>query len=428
MLGVITAAAVVLPFLFAFPAQGDAREVRSGWWWSAQTRDGSVPSSVDHGDMAVAQQAYREEMSAAVWFDVSDLASPPSRVVLELTQVSSTLPSTQGGAVLACPATKSWSEAHAGYFGDRPTNLCASSYVVGTRTTEGWSVDLTTFVRQWIEGERVNHGVALMAPRLNAYPAYRVTLRRPASTDIKIASSDGSTGSGGTTGSGGSGDGGGQDDTITPPTTPGTGDLPSAPDAPTPTAPDAGDLPSAPDAPTLGAPDTPSPGAPGFDLGGTVWGNVPRVPSTPDLDSPSVDVPDIPDRPDASLPGLPAPPSDQPGLEAPSFGAFPGLHDPGSAAGSDPGTRRSGVRGLSQPDDLPGWLRDDVADSGWISSGSGPASGDERDMEIASPIAAGSDGARDGDSPAGPLAWLAALAALATGAGVETTRRRLRQR
>ncbi|MGQ0831584.1 MAG: DNRLRE domain-containing protein [Microthrixaceae bacterium] len=287
------------------PRAGAAeRTTHSGWWWIAQTDDGSTPvSGVATDQIAVAREVHAETKQAAVWFDVSDVTSPPSRVIVRLRQVRDTR-SGGGGGILACPITKAWSEADGGPWSKRPTADCSSGVGAGQAGSDGyWSFDVTNLVWSWASGARANHGLALYSAQSDFNPSYEIVLGDLRGSDIHGLP-------------GGSGAAPAPQPQPQPEPQPQPDPGPSAPTVPAapsvPSAPGAPSVPSALDVP--GAPGTPgTPGTPG----------APSLPNLPSTDDGS----DDPSGPDG--PGSPSGPG-QPG--APVGGSLP-FGKGGSSAG-----------------------------------------------------------------------------------------------
>ncbi|MFZ6004378.1 MAG: DNRLRE domain-containing protein [Actinomycetota bacterium] len=276
----IAAGLAGIMLLTGVPGAGAAeRSTHSGWWWLAQTDDESTPvSGVAADQIAVAREVHAETKQAAVWFDVSDVTTPPSRVIVRLRQVRDTRGG-GGGGLLACPITSAWSEADGGAWSRRPASDCSSGIGAGQAGSDGyWSFDVTNLVWSWASGARANHGLALYSARSDFNPSYEIILGDLRGSDIYGL--PGSTG-------------------AAPAPQPQPEPEPQPEPDPGPSAPA---LPAAPTVP--GAPATPSvpsaldvPGTP--DAPGTP--EAPGTPAVPDLPS-GDDGSDDPGSPDASDP------------------------------------------------------------------------------------------------------------------------------
>lgn len=166
-------------------ASAPARATHSGWWWIAQTDESRTPVvGIAEDEIAVSREAYTETRQAAVWFDVSDVKTPPQRVVIRLKGVSDTR-NGPGGGIQLCPLTTAWSEADGGSWSRRPVPNCRS--VVGTDRpgADGyWSFDVTNVVWSWASGASPNNGMGLFAYPNNFNSTYQIVVKDLQASDI----------------------------------------------------------------------------------------------------------------------------------------------------------------------------------------------------------------------------------------------------
>lgn len=166
-------------------ASAPARATHSGWWWIAQTDESRTPVvGIAPDEIAVSREAYTETRQAAVWFDVSDVKTPPQRVVIRLKGVSDSR-NGPGGGIQLCPLTTAWSEADGGSWSQRPIPNCRS--VVGTDRpgADGyWSFDVTNVVWSWASGASPNHGMGLFAYPNNFNSTYQIVVKDLQASDI----------------------------------------------------------------------------------------------------------------------------------------------------------------------------------------------------------------------------------------------------
>lgn len=166
-------------------ASSPTRATHSGWWWIAQTDESRAPVvGIAPDEIAVSREAYTETRQAAVWFDVSDVKTPPQRVVIRLKNVSDSR-NGPGGGIQLCPLTTAWTEADGGSWSQRPIPNCRS--VVGTDRpgADGyWSFDVTNAVWSWASGASPNNGMGLFAYPNNFNSTYQIVVKDLQASDI----------------------------------------------------------------------------------------------------------------------------------------------------------------------------------------------------------------------------------------------------
>jgi len=188
-------AAVTVLATIAMPnalASGNARTVRSGWWWAAQVSSAAplpVPFATEPGELVVSRHGGVEEKAAAVWIDLSDLRSAPTSAVVELSEVGSDVALPVSGGLLACPVVNTpWEPAQGGAWSKRPSPNCISTdMAIGTRSPDGtWSFDLTNMTGSWLAGALPNLGFAIVPGQSLRYPSFEVALLAPGTDQIRL--------------------------------------------------------------------------------------------------------------------------------------------------------------------------------------------------------------------------------------------------